>query len=915
MEFGLLGEVRALVDGEPVELGHSRQRCVLAVLAVEVNRPVPVDRLIDRVWGDAAPNGVRTTLYGYIYHLRKAGVAISRRSGGYILTADPTTVDLHLFNRLVSNARNSGEPGLQILDAALALWRGEPFEGMESPWWTSLREELLQRRLTVELERNDLVLNEGGHQDLLARLSTLVAAHPLNERVVEQFLLAAYRCGLQAEALTCFEEFRSLLAEELGVDPGPGLRELHRRILDADPVLTSRPVEAGLVPRQLPAAPPLFIGRAKELNLLDGAWPVDHTATGERIVISAIAGAGGIGKTWLALTWAYRHLERFPDGQLFVDLQGFSPESTPLEPEVAVRGFLDALGTEPARIPTDRHAQIARYRSLVAGRRMLIVLDNAVSAEQVIPLLPGSASCTVLVTSRHRLPALLARHGARPLALGVLSAAESRALLVAALGRDHVMADEQATAELIALCGGFPLALGLVAARCRPHVSLADTVAELRSLGLEALSDVDDPAASLPVVLSWSLRHLTDRPRRMFALLGIAPGPDIGLQAAASLVGLPVQQTRADMETLVANSLVDIAPGGRYIMHDLTRAYATTLVHDLPEVVRQTALERVVDFYLHTAHHAHRLLVPYDEPVPLEPPAPGVHIHPLPDRSAAMAWLDAEHPHLLAAQHTVATHHRHRTAWQLAQALSPFHHRRGYFRESLAMWQIALDAATHLSEPSIHILAHRFVGRSHLGLRHYNEAAEHLHRALAAAVQERDVAQQADIHLDLAEIQELQEDTPEAFKHAQLALELARTLDQPIREAGALNAVGWYAALLGNFDTARDLCRAALTLCRRHHEFDAEAATLDSLGYIAYATGDHHQAIQYYDQALTLLRTLGHTYQVASTLEHLGHPYVGLGQQEQAREVWREALRLFREQGRDVNAERVQRQMDECSSR
>ncbi|MFI5591116.1 ATP-binding protein [Amycolatopsis sp. NPDC051758] len=683
------------------------------------------------------------------------------------------------------------------------------------------------------------------------------------------------------------------------------------------------PRPAPAIPRQLPAAPGLFTGRTAELARLDRA--LTHTAApqepgtdpahaGTTVLVSAIGGAGGIGKTWLALAWAHRHLERFPDGQLFVDLHGFSPTGDLMDPAVAVRGFLDALGVEANRIPADLDAQAALYRSLVAGRRMLIVLDNAATSDQIAPLLPGSPSCTVLVTGRHRLDSLIDRHGARHLPLDVLSPEEARGLLAARLGAGRVAAEPEAVDELIGLCGGHPLALSIIArtAGSRPGTALAEAAAELRDLGLEALDHDTDPAASLPTVLSWSLRRLTDTQRTVFALLGIAPGPDTTPPATAALTGLPDRLARRALNGLENASLLERRPGGRYAMHDLIRRYAKDTAHTtLPGHVREAALTRAGDFHLHTAHAADRLLNPHRELLSPEPPAPGVHPHPLPDTDTALAWLDAEHATLLATQRTAATFGHHHTVWHLAWNLHAFHQRRGHRHDEIATWQAALHAADHLPDPATRGRTHRFLGHacSFLGL--HKQATAHLERALDLALRHHDSTEQAHTHRVLAYAWEQRGDDRQALEHAHYALDLYCALDHPVREADTLNVVGWYAARLGRFDTAREHCQAALTLHQHHHDPGGEAATRDSLGYIAHHTGDHHQALDHYHHALTLRHTLGDTYAVADTLDGVGHPHAALGQHEQARTVWREALQLYRDQGRDADAERVQRQLDD----
>ncbi|WP_231648448.1 ATP-binding protein [Saccharothrix sp. NRRL B-16348] len=675
-------------------------------------------------------------------------------------------------------------------------------------------------------------------------------------------------------------------------------------------------------PRQLPAPPTPFVGRDEQLITLDHAVTGADTgadngggpATGTAVFISAIGGAGGIGKTWLALHWAHRHAHRFPDGQLFVDLHGFSPVDHPLEPAAVLRGFLGALGIAPGHLPADLDAQAALYRSLVAGRRMLIVLDNAATADQIVPLLPGTSTCTVLVTGRTKLASLIERHGAHHLPLNVLTRGEAHALLSERLGGQRVAAEPGVTDELVGLCGYHPLALAITArhAATRPHIPLAEFAAELRDLGLDMLDD--DPTASLSTVLSWSLRHLTGQQRTVFALLSMAPGPDIDVSAAACLTGLSTTQTRKILHTLEDNSLLDRHPHGRYAMHDLVRAYAATTVRDnLSEPQRRAALDRVVDFYLHTAHAAACRLYLLDPPVRLDPPASGAHPLPPRDPPAALAWLHTHHPHLLAAQRTAAVHHRHHAVWHLAWTLGNFHYRQGHFHDDLAVWQAAADASVHLPDPTAQTLAYRFLGHAHAELGGHEPAIGHLHQALALATQHHDTSQQAHTHHFLARAWELQGDHRQAFEHARQALDLHRALDQPVWEANALNTMGWHAARLGDYETARVHCQQALALHRHHDNPHAEADTRDSLGWIHHHTGQHQQAVHYYRQALTLYRTLGNTTQAADTLDHLGHPHAALDQHDQARAAWQQALGLYQAQGRYADAERVRKQLDDLT--
>ncbi|MEU3622769.1 AfsR/SARP family transcriptional regulator [Amycolatopsis coloradensis] len=946
VELQVLGQIELRADGTRVDLGHARQRCVLAVLAAEANQVVATDQMVDRIWGEHPPRRARQLVSNYLSllrHLLAAGGAgemvIQRRGGGYVLLVDPEYVDLHRFRRLVAQARAETDQAraLNLLEQACGLWRGEALAGLDTPWITTVRQGLERERFAADTDRLDLALRAGRHAALLPELTARATAHPLDEHVAAQFMLALYRAGRQADALDHYQQVRTRLADELGTNPGPDLRQLHQRILTADPGLADLGAGAArppVVPRQLPAAPGVFTGRVPELTELDralttvapslavpdgevrglqpGAVPGNSTAAGT-VVISAIGGAGGIGKTWLALAWAHRNLHRFPDGQLFVDLHGFSPAGRPTEPADAMRRFLTVLGVNQGALPPDLDALAAQYRGLVAGRRILVVLDNAATAEQVVPLLPDSPTCTVLVTSRARLASLIDRYSARHLPLDVLTRAEARALLATRLGDQRVDTEPEVTNELIELCGRHPLALAIIArhAATRPAIPLAEFAAELRELGPEMLDHHTDPTASLPAVLSWSLHHLTEQQRTVFALLGIAPGPDIDLPAATSLTGLPEAQTRKALRVLEDHSLLDRHPHGRFAMHDLIRAYAATTARDhLPEPVRQAAPERVVDCYLHTAYTGERLLNPQRPSIRLNPSAPGTRPHPLSGVQDALAWLDTHHPHLLAAQHTAAAQHRHHAVWQIAWTLGTFHRRRGHHHDDLAVWQAAADAAEHLPDPTTRILAHRLLGHAHAELWQHERAVAHLHQARILAEHHRDPIQQAHTHHALAWAWEQQGDHRKALEHARRALEFFRTLDSPAWEATALNMVGWCAAHLGHYDIAREHCQAALTLQRHHNDPDYKADILDSLGFIDHHTGHHQRAIDHYQQALTLYRAVGNTTEAADTLDNLGHPHAALGQHHHARSAWREALELYHEQGRDIDADRVQRQLD-----
>ncbi|GGZ97454.1 AfsR/SARP family transcriptional regulator [Streptomyces bluensis] len=924
--FGILGTIEVRRDGVPVDAGHAVQRRVLAALLVDADRTVSADALVDRVWGDTGATNGRTKLYGYVSRLRHllagGGTAIIRDGGGgYRLAVERALVDIHCFRDLSGLARRAGtdEQAEALWREALGLWRGSAFTGVDTPWFNAQRDLLDGERLAAQLELVDVRLRLAQHDRLVSELLALVAAHPLDERVVGQLMLALYRCGRQAEALEGYERARRRLAEELGVDPGAELRRLHERILGADPELDGAQAEAAVVPaarrsrpvpRQLPPSPRAFVGRDHELAALDNLLK-ESLGADRVLVISAIGGVGGIGKTWLALRWAHEHLARFPDGQLYVNLRGFDPIAGPLPVPTVVRGFLDALGADLQEIPANPEAQSGLYRSLVADRQMLIVLDNAHDADQIRPLLPGSATCMVLVTSRRHLGALTATHGSHYLALDTLPDDEARQIFARALGPDRLAAEPDAVDALLRCCAGLPLAMGIVAARAaaRPDFPLRVLAEELddATSRLDALSG-GDLTTDLRAVFDTSHRALEDPTAQVFALLGLAPGPDISLPAAASLAALPFPRARLLLRDLEEAHLLRQHAPGRYRMHDLVRLYSTEHGRSQPTDIRTAALCRVVDFYLHTAHAGDRLLFPHRTPIELDAPTAGCTPLPL-EKAEAPAWFDREHLTLLAAQALALEQGRDRQAWQLAWTLDLFQRQRGRLQDGLTTWRTGLTAAERLGAPAAQATAHWLLSRTRSDMGENTVALKHLQQAFALFEEASDTAGQAHVHRTMARVQAQQSNHQQALRHAQHALRLYQTLDNPVWEANALNAVGWNHALLGHHKLARSHCTRALTLFREVDYRIGQAAALDSLGYIARRTGQYAEALDHYRHALRLCREANDSAQVADALFSLGTVHKALGQHTDARHSWQQALDLYRSQNRAKKAQDTEEQL------
>ncbi|CAL9530071.1 Regulatory protein AfsR [Actinosynnema sp. ALI-1.44] len=911
--FTVLGSVGAWSRGRPVDVGHARQQCVLVALVVDANRVVPADVLVSRVWGAEASPRARNTLHTYLARLRRAlepDFTLERRSGGYLLAVDEEAVDLHRFRRLTAAARAAGsdDEAFALLEEALGLWRGEAFTGLDTEWLTAVRSALHTERTAAELDHADLALRAGRHDEVLPRLLVRAGERPLDERLAAQLLTALYRAGRQADALTHYELVRRTLADELGADPGPALRELHRQVLTADPALdwspaAPEPAHRTAVPRQLPAAPRLFTGRGDDLVRLTKALDV-----GDGVPVSVVGGAGGIGKTWLALHWAHQHLDRFPDGQLHVNLRGFAPSGDPVPPEVALRGFLEALGVAASAVPADVDARAALYRSLVAGRRLLVLLDNAADSAQVAPLLPGSPTCAVVVTSRRRLPGLVTGHGARTVELDVLGDAEARDLLARHLGADRVAAEPDAVAELVACCAGLPLALAITAARAAAHPTfpLAVWARELRSIGLAAL-DTGEPGSGLDAVFSWSYRALPEPTARVFRLLGAVPGPDIGLSAAAALTGLPRPRALAALRELTAAHLVQEHAPDRFRLHDLLRLYAAELAAECPEA--EAAERRLVDFHLHTAFAFTRVTEPYRVPITLDDAPAGCV--PDPPVGDPWEWFAVEHQSLLAVQRLAARRGWHKAVWQLAWTLDDYHFRQGLLADEYAVWEAGAAAAEALSDHDVRTRAHRLLGYAANDLGRIDEALDHMRRALALSEQAGDLLAQAHTHYALSRSLCDSGDPAAALNHSERSLVLYRRLEDEVGVADALNAAGWHATHLGHADRAEAMLTEALDLYTAQDNTAGVANTQDSLGLLAHQTGRHADSRDHYERALALFRELGHPYEEANTLERLGHVLTDLGEHDLARRTWREALRLHTAQHRTAEADRVRAALGE----
>jgi DNA-binding SARP family transcriptional activator/tetratricopeptide (TPR) repeat protein len=878
--------------------------------------------------------------------LRGPGRVLVSSGAGYVLHLVPGQPDAVAFEQDLGRARQLRKAGdaagaVSALDSALSLWRGIAFAGVPGPFAETERVRLGELRSAAAEERADVLLALGRHEEVVPDLTAMVADHPLRERMRGLLMVALYRCGRQAEALRVFAEGRRVLAEELGIDPGGDLSRIHQQVLTSDPALSvpnglairgaggsapsdedagagtgpapdggqRRPRPEGRttpVPAQLPLDAPGFSGRREELSMLRAMLPAEpgqqspgqqdsgQQDSGPTVPIVVLSGTAGTGKTALAIRFGHQVAKRFPGGQLYVNLRGLDPATPPMEPAEALRLFLDALGVPPHRIPADTEGRSALFRSLLDDRQMLIVLDNARNVAQVRPLLPGAPGSLVVVTTRNELTGLVAAEGAIPLTLDVLGDSEAHEMLARRLGRARVAAEPGAADEIIAACARLPLALSIAAGRAagRPKRPLTELAAELHDARgrLDAL-EAGDAVTNVRAVLSWSYDQLSEPAARLFRLLGVHPGPDISLSAAASLAGMPRAAAGAALRELTRTHMVAEYLPARFTFHDLLRAYAADQAerHD-PEPERRAAAHRVLDHYLHTAMAASNRFSPFRSALQMAGPQPGVLPAEVTDKDQAMAWFDAEVPVLLALIGYAGARGFDTHAWQIPWALGPFFNRRGRWQDYIAIQETALAAAERLGDTLALAHAHYMLGHAHAQVREYEAADPNIRKALDMFRELGDRANEAMVLHGLGGMLEKQERYPEALAVALDALRMLKAVGHWWTQASSENGVGWLYAQLGQYDRALTHCQRALSLHRDSGHRGGTADTLDSIGYVYLHLGDITQAKTHYTKAIEAYREIGAPFGEGNSLAGLGDALLAEGDREAARRAWRDAI-------------------------
>jgi len=930
--------VTAWYGDQELPVGQPRQQAVLGILAMRANRVISRGELVDAVWGQDPPASAEGGIYTYVAGLRRViepnrslrgpGRVLVSSGAGYVLHLVPGQPDAVAFEQDLVRARQlrkTGDPAgaVAALNSALALWRGIAFAGVPGPFAETERIRLGELRSMAAEERADVLLSLGRHEEVVPDLTAMVADHPLRERMRGLLMIALYRCGRHAEALRVFQDGRRVLAEELGIDPGSDLSRIHQQVLTMDPALATpdgpalldgdatgtgsalddghrrpRPASTVLpVPAQLPLDAPGFSGRHEELGLLHAMVPARSAAADESVPIVVISGTAGTGKTALAVRFGRQVAKLFPDGQLYVNLRGLDPATPPIEPAEVLRVFVDALGGPPHRIPADTEGRSALFRSLLDGKRMLIVLDNARNVAQVRPLLPGSPGSLVVVTSRNEMTGLVAAEGAVPLTLDVLSYAEAHEMLARRLGQDRVAAEPEAADEIISSCARLPLALGIAVGRAagRPKRPLGELAAELRDARgrLDAL-EADDAVTDVRAVLSWSYDQLPEPAARMFRLLGVHPGPDISLSAAASLAAMTRAEAGAALRELTRTHMVAEYLPARFTFHDLLRTYAADQAerHD-SEPERRAALHRMLDHYLHTAIAASQRFSPHRPPLRLTPPQPGVLPADMADKEQAMAWFDAEVPVLFALISYAGANGFDTHAWQISWALGPFFNRRGRWRDYAATQQTALAAARRLGDTVALAHTHYLLGNAQAHMDDHDAAGPNIRQALDMFRELGDRANEGMVLNGLAAMLEKQERYPESLAVALDALRMLKAAGHWWTQANLENGVGWLYAHMGQYDQALTHCQRALSLHRDSGNRGGTADTLDSLGYVYLHLGDIAQAKAHYRKAIEAYREIGAPFGEGNSLAGLGDALAAEGDPGAAEAAWREAIAIL----------------------
>lgn len=892
LSIRMLGPFEVIADGEVLAVGGGRARSLLAILALSPGRAISSEALVERCWGEQPPSDPKASLHAAVRRLRVllGDQTIRTTEYGYLLDIEPEDVDAVAFSRSLESV---GEIPRERLEAALALWDGEPFAGDFCDWLVQTeRIRLVELRLSAVERRADLDLLAGRATAVLTDLQDLTGRYPLRESLWVRYLRAMDACGRSAEAVEQYGVIRGRIADELGIEPGAELRRIFENLLAGEPV--GRPVEpARLVPRQLPTDLPRFHGRVAVLAELDKIQA--RAARADAPTTTAVLhGQGGAGKTSLAVHWAHRASEDFPDGTFFVDLHGYGP-GAPVEPAAALENLLCGLDLSADGLPSDVDGRSALLRSTLAGRRVLMVLDNARNEEQVRPLLPG-AGALVLVTSRSRMRGLVARDNAESIAVEQLSPTESVELLASRIPRQD--GDRQLLNELAQQCNQLPLALAIAAEQVvsRPERGLAEVVGELaeRSDRLDALDTGDDPASDLRAVFSWSYQALEPRAARFFRLLGLNPVPEFDAPAAAALAGCSFAASRNLLRRLADLHLVGEVSAGRFQLHDLLRAYAAERAEqDESGKDRWDAEERLLEWFNRTVNAGRKQQGQVHSIFEPDPALDVVEPLRFQGTAAATAWFEAEGPSLAAVVTAFAGRDHGRQVAHLGVQLWFNLVTRSAYAEAITVQNAALRCAQAAGIDRLEAWSRTQLGTTYGALGKLDLAEAAFESALVIFDRMADAGGQSTVHCNLGQLHQLLGADAKSVQHLQISLDLSRQRGDVEGAGSALSTLATTHLAFGRYDAALCAAREALRDYHRCGDIDAQADALDTLAQIHVRLGHPDAAVRRYRRACDIRLAMGARASVAEISFRLGAAQRDAGDHNGAWRTWHEVLALI----------------------
>ena len=957
MRFRILGPLEVWTGQDWSGIGAPKWRALLGALLLNPGQAVSTDRLIAELWGDEPPDRAANLVSVYVLRLRRVlgdpeGRVLTTRAPGYQLLLRPGDLDADSFDALAGQGRTAlaeGDPrgAAETLAEALGLWRGRALADVPpSALVTAEADRLEESRLTALELRIEADMACGLHAQLVPELRRLLSDQPLREGLWGLLIRSLDGAGRHAEALAAYGQARAVISDELGVDPGPELQRLYQALLTADsatPIAGRQPAAAGAVqvsipparepadagarrpgpgspsrraPAQLPTAVADFTGRDGELEQLRAAVSDARQQSNPAVAVAVVAGAPGLGKSALAIHAAHALRPEFPDGQLYVSLLGGSEQ--PVASEDVLARFLRDLGVDGTRVPLDAEERAALYRTRLAERQMLIVLDDARDAAQVRPLLPGTGSCSVIVTSRHKLSDLV---GSRLIDLDVLDDTESAELFTRVVGSDRATAEPDATRDVLAVCAGLPLAIRIAGARLAARRNwtvrtLAGRLADQRrrmdefkagDLAVRACFQVSFDA--LPRSVGGDLD-----PAHAFRMLGVWQGPSIELHAAAALIGASEEDVTDVLEVLVDAHLLECPAPDRYRLHDLLRAYAAERAEaEEPQAEIEDAMRRVLGWYLRTADAAASVVAPYRDRVPLDPAAPGSEPPGFAGAEEALGWCEQERGNLVAATHQAAAHGLHDVAWKLPVAATVCLDRLGCRTEWLTTHHTALASARELGDRPGEAWVLTNIGTV-LGQQHVDGAIGYFEQALVIAREVGDPQDESRAANNLAFTYLNLERYEEAVGPLLDALELQRELGRRYGEAVALCNLGEAYVELGRYDEAIARSQEALAMAHEIGSVRDEGYALHNLGRADLGLGRLAEAADMFERALPFHRAVGDRYGEAHDLRRIGAVHSRAGRPDQAREAWTQACGLFEALGEDRRAAELRAQLAELSS-